>query len=99
MVIALATACLAVDEESRTVRLAIGSVAPTIVRCRDAEALAGLGVEFERHLATAGLVEQFGEMAAAASRPIDDHRASAAYRRQAIKVLSSRLLRRAFPND
>ncbi len=42
---------------------------------------------------------RFGELAAAASRPIDDHRATAAYRRRAVEVLARRLLRRAFPED
>ena len=42
---------------------------------------------------------RFGELAAAASRPIDDHRSTAAYRRHAIGVLATRLLRRAFPGD
>ena len=41
---------------------------------------------------------EFGRLAAAASRPIDDHRSTAEYRRHAIAVLARRLLRRAFPN-
>ena len=40
---------------------------------------------------------RFGELAGAASSPIDDHRATAAYRRRAVEVLAGRLLRRAFP--
>ena len=39
----------------------------------------------------------FAELAAAAARPIDDHRSTAAYRRHAIGVLARRLIRRAFP--
>ena len=99
MVIALATACLAVDERVGDVRLAIGSVGPTIIRCDEAEAFAGSVVDFARRTVSAEAATRFGELAAAASRPIDDHRATAAYRRHAIGVLSSRLLRRAFPND
>ena len=38
-----------------------------------------------------------GELAAAATSPIDDHRATAAYRRRAVEVLTRRLLQRAFP--
>lgn len=99
MVIALASACLATDASGRTVRLAIGSVAPTIVRCSAAEDLANGAVDFEHRVVSASVVTRFGELAAAASRPIDDHRATAAYRRHAIGILASRLLRRAFPNE
>src|SRR6187200_2133435 len=40
MVIAVANLCLQVDEPSRSVRVALGSVAPTVVRGHDAETLA-----------------------------------------------------------
>ncbi len=99
MVIALASACLATDVTTSSVRLAVGSVGPTIIRCADAEAFAGESVSFARRSATPATVARFGELAAAASHPIDDHRATAAYRRHAVGVLASRLLRRAFPND
>lgn len=99
MVIALATACVAVDTASASVRLAIGSVGPTILRCAQAEAFAASAVDFAASSASADAVRRFAELAAAASHPIDDHRASAAYRRHAIGVLASRLLRRAFPNE
>ncbi len=99
MVIALATACVAVDTASASVRLAIGSVGPTILRCAQAEAFAASAVDFAASSASADAVRRFAELAEAASHPIDDHRASAAYRRHAIGVLASRLLRRAFPNE
>jgi CO/xanthine dehydrogenase FAD-binding subunit len=99
MVIALASACLAVDPASPSVRLALGSVGPTVLRCDEAEAYAATSVDFDYTRAAPSVVKQFGELAAAASRPIDDHRATAEYRRHAIGVLASRLLRRAFPNE
>jgi CO/xanthine dehydrogenase FAD-binding subunit len=99
MVIALATTCVAVDTPGRSVRIAIGSVAPTIVRCTEAEQFANASVDFDARRASSDVVARFGELAAAASRPIDDHRSSAAYRRHAIGVLASRLLRRAFPDE
>ena len=40
MVIAIAGACLAVDRPARSVRLALGSVGPTIIRATEAEAFA-----------------------------------------------------------
>jgi CO/xanthine dehydrogenase FAD-binding subunit len=45
----------------------------------------------------AARAEDFPEKVAAAARPIDDHRSSAAYRRHAIAVLTARAVRRAFP--
>ena len=47
MVIAISGACLAVDRPTRSVRLALGSVAPTIVRATEAEAFAGGAVDWE----------------------------------------------------
>ena len=99
MVIALASACVAVDMGARSVRLALGSVGPTILRCPDAEQFAAESVDFADRRATAAVVARFGQLAAAASRPIDDHRSSAEYRRHAIGVLAARLLRRAFPRE
>jgi CO/xanthine dehydrogenase FAD-binding subunit len=97
MVIAICSACLAVDTPSRSVRIALGSVAPTIVRAPEAEAFAAGVVDWPRGAVDDAGIARFCELAAAASRPIDDHRASAAYRRRAVDVLARRLLRRAFP--
>lgn len=97
MVIAIASACLAVDEPSRSVRIALGSVGPTIVRAGGAEELAGDAVDWTARSAGDATVAEFGRRVAAAASPIDDHRSSAAYRRHAVDVLARRLLRRAFP--
>lgn len=90
MVIAVASAALVVDEG--TVRLALGSVGPTVLRCPQAEQFA------TDHLST-GMsdveVARFAELARDAARPIDDHRATAAYRRHAVGVLAARLMQRA----
>ena len=97
MVIAIAGACLAVDRPGRSVRIALGSVAPTIVRAPDAEAFAASVVGWDTGTVGDDAVARFASLVAAATRPIDDHRASAAYRRRAVEVLAGRLLRRAFP--
>jgi CO/xanthine dehydrogenase FAD-binding subunit len=98
MVISVAGLCLQVDEDDRGVRVALGSVAPTIVRAREAE------VFVSRALEDAGawddptsalppaVVEEFGERVAAAASPIDDVRGTAAYRRHAVGVLARRAL-------
>jgi CO/xanthine dehydrogenase FAD-binding subunit len=96
MVIAISGACLAVDEPGRSVRIALGSVAPTIVRAAEAEAWAAEAVDWGSRAVAAEAVTEFGRLAAAASSPIDDHRSTAAYRRHSIAVLAERLLRRAF---
>jgi carbon-monoxide dehydrogenase medium subunit len=68
-------------------RIALGAVAPTIVRCAEAEAyLAGKTLD-------AGIVARAAGLAAAAARPISDIRAGAEYRRDMARVLVGRALR------
>jgi CO/xanthine dehydrogenase FAD-binding subunit len=111
MVISVAGLAFQLDEDGRTVRVALGSVAPTVVRVPDAEAFAagalaeaGLWDEPRASL-PAGVAERFGELAAGGASPIDDVRGSAAYRRYAVAVLARRALtwaieaRREGPED
>ncbi|MFZ4720637.1 MAG: FAD binding domain-containing protein [Ilumatobacteraceae bacterium] len=95
----IATASVALVVHARTVRIALGSVGPTILRCPEAEALAESRADFDGRRLSTDVVEQCVELVRAASRPIDDHRSTAAYRRHAVGVLAGRLLRRAFPNE
>ncbi len=97
MVIATASACLVVDTASRSVRLALGSVGPVILRAPEAEAIVVAAADFETGEIDPEAARAFAAAAGAAARPIDDHRSSAAYRRRAIEVLARRLLARAFP--
>jgi CO/xanthine dehydrogenase FAD-binding subunit len=98
MVISVAGLCLAVDEDGRAVRLALGSVAPTIVRAPEAEALAAramqdAGAWDDPNVSLGpGVFDEFGELAATAAMPIDDVRGTAAYRRHACAVLARRAL-------
>ncbi len=97
MVIATASACLAMDRDRGSVSLALGAVGTTIIRCREAEDWLADQVDLtaETPQISAELAREFGERAAADARPIDDHRSTAAYRSHAVGILSSRLLRRA----
>lgn len=88
MVIAVASACLLRDEEGTT-RLALGSVGPTPLRARRAEAM----ISAERRPSPAAVAE-FGRLVAEEVRPITDHRSTEAYRRHAAGVLARRLLER-----
>ena len=97
MVIATASACVATDVPSRSIRIALGSVAPTIIRCPEAEAAATAAVDWDTLSVAAEDASHAGDLAAAASSPIDDHRSTAAYRRHAVGVMVRRLLHRAFP--
>ncbi len=98
MVIAVASLCFALDPLTRTARVALGSVAPTVIRAPEAEAF--LGEAMERAGAwddpsaslSEEVVEGFAERVAASARPIDDIRGSAAYRRRAVGVLARRAL-------
>jgi CO/xanthine dehydrogenase FAD-binding subunit len=98
MVISMAGLCLVVDEEGRSVRVALGSVAPTIVRAPEAEALAAraisdAGAWDDPAASVSGrAIEEFGELVASATRPIDDVRGTAAYRKHACRVLARRAL-------
>ncbi len=64
-------------------RIALGSVAPTVLRAPEAERLLSLDTS------PAGL-EAASQAAAAAARPIDDIRATAAYRTDMVRVLTRR---------
>jgi CO/xanthine dehydrogenase FAD-binding subunit len=99
MVIATASACVATDVPNRSVRIALGSVAPTVIRCPEAEAAATAAVDWETMHISDDDAATAGALAAAASRPIDDHRSTAAYRRHAVDVMVRRLLQRAFPGE
>jgi CO/xanthine dehydrogenase FAD-binding subunit len=99
MVISVASACLVHDRGTASVRLALGAVGPTIIRCRDAEAwLAGqmnLSGELTNRDVTDDIATEFSRRASSEAKPISDHRSTADYRRHAVGVLASRLLRRA----
>lgn len=94
MVIAIAGVCLQLDSSARTVRLALGAVAPTVVRAPEAESFAADVVPWDEpeQPVQADAAAEFGRLAASAARPIDDVRGSAAYRRHAVNVLSRRAL-------
>jgi CO/xanthine dehydrogenase FAD-binding subunit len=100
MVIAVAGLALVVDRARRRVGVGLGSCGPTILRAPQAEAFAAAIFEahgWDRRLtpSDAELME-FGRRVATAARPIDDVRATAAYRRHVLGVMGARALARVW---
>ena len=97
MVIAVCSLALVISVPRRTVALCIGSAGPTPIRAGDAERFIADVLEEEDLWASRGPIgtaalARFGELVAAAARPIDDVRGTAAYRGHALGVLSRRAL-------
>ncbi len=67
-------------------RIALGAVSPTPMRARKAEAL------LENQTITEELAEKAGAEAAAESKPISDVRSSADYRREMVRVNTTRAI-------
>ncbi|MCT2583832.1 FAD binding domain-containing protein [Actinophytocola gossypii] len=99
MVIAVCSFGLALDTTRRTVGTGIGSAGPVPLRAAAAEDFAAEVLPWDEPAAntlTDDTAKEFGELVAAAARPIDDVRGSAAYRRHALAVLARRTLRWAW---
>jgi CO/xanthine dehydrogenase FAD-binding subunit len=96
MVISVASVALVVDADARSVRCALGSVGPVVLRASEAEEWIAPRVDWDAlRVADPADRATFAAMVAAAARPIDDHRSTAAYRRRAIEVCARRAMERA----
>jgi CO/xanthine dehydrogenase FAD-binding subunit len=81
------------SEKVEDIRIALGAVAPTPIRCRRAEnVLRGKKM-------TAALIEETAALAAEESSPISDVRASANFRRHAAQVLVQRGLHNCLSSE
>ena len=95
MVIAVCSFAIALDPQRRLVGTGIGSAGPTPLRATEAEGFIE-GVLDEQNLwdrrteVSESAVARFGELVAQASKPIDDVRGTAGYRRHALSVLARR---------
>jgi CO/xanthine dehydrogenase FAD-binding subunit len=97
MVIAVCSFALVLDPEQGRVGTGIGSAGPTPLPATEAERfLEGVlddeGLWASRAPIGASASVRFGELVAAAARPIDDVRGTAAYRVHALEVLARRTL-------
>jgi len=88
MVIAVVSACVLRYEDGQT-KVALGAVAPTVMRARRAEEM----ISSERSPSEAALAE-FQRLVSEEARPITDHRSTEAYRRHAVGVMARRILER-----
>ena len=97
MVIAVCSLALCLSPERRSVGACVGSAGPTPIPATEAVRFLEGVLEEERLWESPrplpeAAVERFGELVAAAARPIDDVRGTAAYRRHALRVLGRRTL-------
>ena len=95
MVIAVCSFAISLDPERKHIGTGIGSAAPTPVVAGDAEKfLEGVldeeGMWEKPKAADPKALERFGGLVAAAARPIDDVRGTAAYRLHALSVMARR---------
>ena len=98
MVIAVAGLALVVDRARERVGAGLGSCGPTIIRAAEAERFAEVlfadaGWERPSRPSDAA-AKEFGRLVAAAAKPIDDVRGTAAYRRHVLAVMGARALAR-----
>jgi aerobic carbon-monoxide dehydrogenase medium subunit len=85
-VVNVAVLCLKEKGQFKDIRISLGAVAPTPIRAQKAErSLEGAKADDKAILNAA-------KTASAESRPIDDHRASAEYRRMMVEVLVKRAI-------
>jgi len=77
------------DSVCKDIRIALGAVAPTPTRVKEAETVLK-GQKLDDNL-----IGKAAKAAAAESKPIDDHRASAEYRRDMVEVLVRRAIKQA----
>jgi CO/xanthine dehydrogenase FAD-binding subunit len=88
-IVGVAVVIIPQDGVCQDIRIALGAVAPTPIRTGKAEAVLK-GQKFDD-----ALIEKAARAAAGQSRPIDDHRASAEYRRDMVEVLVKRAIKQA----
>jgi CO/xanthine dehydrogenase FAD-binding subunit len=95
MVIAVAAFALSVDATRRSIGTGIGSAGPVVLKAAEAErflssALDEIGGWESGRPPDDVTMTRFGELVAAAAKPIDDVRGTAAYRRHALSVMARR---------
>lgn len=75
------------DDHTQSARIALGAVAPTVIRVPLAEDY------LQGQSLSEAVIAEASRLAASTARPIDDVRATATYRSEIVKVLTARALR------
>ncbi len=88
--VGVAALLTAKDGTCSDAKIALGAVAPTPIRAKEAEKSI-IGKKIEKDL-----IEKVAELASEESRPISDIRSSAEYRREMVKVLTRRAITQAW---
>ncbi len=97
MVISIAGLAAVSDRDAHTVSVGLGSVGPVALRAPDAESWIAERIDWSSaRLGDPADAGEFGRLVAEAARPIDDHRATADYRRHCVGVLARRAITRMF---
>ena len=95
MVISVVSLALVTDNLGRKLRVGVGSVSPVPFRATAAEEFIAQEFDWETNSALSEkVINKFSELVADSTKPIDDHRGTADYRKHAVGVLAKRALER-----
>jgi CO/xanthine dehydrogenase FAD-binding subunit len=91
---AVVNGAVVVERRDRVVRIALGGVAPTVVRIDAAETWCASAIDWDDPQPDPEVARAFGHRVSSELAPSDDERASGAYRSHAAGLLAARLLLR-----
>ncbi len=95
MVISVASLALLVDAHGKSLRVGVGSVSPVPFRASSAEEFIEEEFDWENYSQLPEKVKsKFSKLVADSTKPIDDHRGTAEYRKHSVAVLAKRALER-----
>jgi len=95
MVISVVSLALVTDYLGRKLRVGVGSVSPVPFRATAAEGFISQEFDWETNSdLPEKVISKFSELVADSTKPIDDHRGTADYRKHAVRVLAKRALER-----
>ena len=80
-------------------RVGVGSVSPVPFRATEAEEFISQEFDWEKNSSLSEkVINKFSDMVADSTKPIDDHRGTADYRKHAVGILAKRALERVCAN-
>ncbi len=95
MVISVVSLALVTDYLGKKLRVGVGSVSPVPFRATAAEEFISQEFDWETNSSLSEeVIKEFSDMVADSTKPIDDHRGTADYRKHAVGVLAKRALER-----